>query len=247
VPGERGGFKREVQIVNCTKYDIAKAIAPAESPAQYHKIAGPSEGTGTSTPLEIKFPAKVKTEIAAPPLIQHTILSPSTGMDIIALNVSCKRQSSMIFLPILLIDTRSIISVSDQHFWRCRSNNPRRENFFDESTPREKPYSQISQVKLPPKMAMLRGSRIGVVIVVPTFPPSQNSDEQIVPAAIIGRIIAISPYMSNRIHRPADVPHNDDPHENPPDEDGSSASQCLSDGAAGQQFSSTAAEKEYEP
>src|ERR1700731_4231342 len=91
---------------------------------------------------------------------------------------------------------------------------PRHDDISNQPKPREKPDGQIGHVELPPAMAVLGRSRIGVMIVVPTFASGQDSNEKIISACVIGRVVSISPQMRDGIDRPRDVPHHDDSNKN---------------------------------
>src|SRR5262249_36296033 len=61
---------------------------------------------------------------------------------------------------------------------------------------------QIGAVELPPAVTVLGGARIGVMVVVPALAVAEDSDKEIVAAALVGGIVAIAPEMGDRVDRP---------------------------------------------
>src|SRR5664279_926479 len=96
-------------------------------------------------------------------------------------------------------------------------------------------------------MAVPRGARVGMMVVVPAFAGAEISDEQIVAARLVGFVISITPYMCHRIDRPGVVPDQHRAHENAPDQQAQAELQRLHGGAAEQQFGNEPAGKKDQP
>ena len=94
----------------------------------------------------------------------------------------------------------------------------RRDHITREPQRHKKPDRQPCNIELPPAMAMTRRPWIGVVVVVPTLTIAEEADDDVVAAALVSRIVAITPQMRDRVNGPGDVPHQHGAHEDAPNE-----------------------------
>src|SRR5215470_254111 len=96
-------------------------------------------------------------------------------------------------------------------------------------------------------MAVSGRARVGVAIVVPALPVSDQSNENIVAAVLVGRVVAVAPPMRNRVDRPGLMPDRDGAYEHTPDEKAQAELNGLHRGAPDHQRGSEAAEEEHRP
>src|SRR6266481_2976869 len=94
---------------------------------------------------------------------------------------------------------------------------------------------------------MTRGTRIGVMVVVPTLAVAEESDNHIVAAGFVGVVGAVAPQMGHRIDRPGNVPHQHGADEDAPDQHTEAKLQRLNCTAATKQFGEDPARKENAP
>ena len=76
----------------------------------------------------------------------------------------------------------------------------------------------VGHIDLPPAVLVARARRIVVVIVVPTLARSQQGDEPVVAAVVVGSVARVAEHVGERIHRPSDVPHDDRAHDHAPNQ-----------------------------
>src|SRR5215212_6730515 len=69
--------------------------------------------------------------------------------------------------------------------------------------------SEIRDVDLPPAVAVGRGARVGVMIIVPAFAVRGERDEPVVAAVLAGVVITVAPKMRSRVNAPGYMPRVD--------------------------------------
>ncbi len=77
----------------------------------------------------------------------------------------------------------------------------------------------IGQVELPPAMPDRGRGGVAVVVVMPTLSHGHQRDEPVVPAALVGLVIAVTDQVGQRVDRPGCMPSEHGAHQAAPDEE----------------------------
>src|SRR4051794_24624759 len=74
----------------------------------------------------------------------------------------------------------------------------------------------VSQIDLPPAVAVSGHALVSMVIIVPTFAERQHADPPEIGAVVGGFIVAIAPDMRCRVYEPRDMEHINHPQKHSP-------------------------------
>ena len=88
---------------------------------------------------------------------------------------------------------------------------------LDQSQFFQKSYREPGDVEFPPFMSVSSGTLVGVVVVVPAFAIAQQTYEQVIPTVIVRFVVAVTPYVRNRVDTPGDMPGEHRSHKDTPD------------------------------